>query len=59
MKSLTIQSSVWEHADLLGDVIPGSGSIQTCQMTEQSLPHFQNSRGHGFDAIHPVISVGN
>ena len=51
---LTCQSSVGEHANLGGDVVPNTGSAQFFESLAQPSPHGGYSGAHSPDALTPV-----
>lgn len=52
--SLTVQACEAEHADLLGDVVPGAWGAQFLQFGLQLIPHQQDTVGHGLHVVLPV-----
>lgn len=55
---LTVQAGEAEHADLLGDVVPGPRGAQTQQLGPQLIPHQQDSVCHGLHVTLPAVSSG-
>ena len=53
---LTVESGEAEHADLLGDVVPGPWGAQSLQLGLQLVPHQQHSVGHGLNVALPAGS---
>lgn len=51
---LTVQASEAEHADLLGNVVPGSRGAQVLQLGLQLIPHQQDTVCHGLHIILPT-----
>lgn len=51
---LTVQAGEAEHADLLGDVVPGARGAQTLQFGLQLIPHQQNTVCHGLHITLPT-----
>lgn len=52
--SLTVQAGEAEHADLLGDVVPGPRGAQVLQLGLQLIPHQQDAVRHGLHVVLPV-----
>ncbi len=52
--SLTVQAGEAEHADLLGDVVPGPRGAQRLQLHLQLIPHQQNTVCHGLHIALPT-----
>lgn len=52
---LTVEAGEAEHADLLGDVVPGPWGAQSLQLGLQLVPHQQDAVGHG---LHIVLPAG-
>lgn len=52
---LTVEAGEAEHADLLGDVVPGPRGAQSLQLGLQLVPHQQDAVGHG---LHVVLPAG-
>ena len=55
---LTVESGEAEHADLLGDVVPGPWGAQSLQLGLQLVPHQQHPVGHGLHVALPAGSRG-
>ena len=53
---LTVESGEAEHADLLGDVVPGPWGAQSLQLGLQLVPHQQHPVGHG---LHVALPAGS
>lgn len=51
---LTVESREAEHADLLGDVVPGSWRPQTLELFLQLGPHQQDPVSHGLHIVLPA-----
>lgn len=51
---LTVQAGEAEHADLLGDVVPGPRGAQTLQLGLQLIPHQQDTVCHGLHVTLPT-----
>lgn len=51
---LTVEASEAEHADLLGDVVPGPRGAQSLQLGLQLVPHQQDTVGHGPHIVLPA-----
>lgn len=51
---LTVQAGEAEHADLLGNVVPGPRGAQTLQLGLQLIPHQQDPVCHGLHVILPT-----
>ena len=54
---LTIKPGEAEHANLLGDVVPGSGGPQSLQLCFQLIPHQQHSVCHGLHVAFPRMEM--
>lgn len=53
---LTAESCEAEHADLMGDVVPGSRRPQTLELLLQLSPHQQHSVSHGLHIVLPAAT---
>lgn len=55
-RSLTVEPCEAEHADLIGDVVPGSRRPQALELFLQLSPHQQHSVSHGLHVVLPVAT---
>jgi len=51
-----VEARVGEHADLLSDVIPRSWRLEVDELTLQQVAHFDDSRRHRLDRVHPFLA---
>lgn len=51
---LTVEPREAEHADLVSDVVPGSGRPQTLELFLQLSPHQQDPVSHGLHVVLPA-----
>lgn len=58
-RSLTVEPCEAEHADLVGDVVPGSRRPQALELFLQLSPHQQHSVSHGLHVVLPVAAQRN
>lgn len=59
LAGLTVESCEAEHADLIGDVVPGSRRAQTLELLLQLSPHQQHSVCHGLHVVLPAATQTN
>lgn len=59
MAGLTVESCEAEHADLIGDVVPGPRRAQTLELLLQLSPHQQHSVRHGLHVVLPAATHRN
>lgn len=55
---LTVEAGEAEHADLLGDVVPGPRGAQSLQLGLQLIPHQQDTVCHGLHVTLPIEGSG-
>lgn len=48
------QTGEREHADLVGDVVPGAGSLELLEFRLESLTHLDDAAGHGAQVAFPL-----
>ena len=48
------EASETEHADLIGDVVPGSGGTLLLEKLAESLAHVNDATAHGAQVLLPL-----